>query len=117
MSAAVAAMIKKAVKLVGPKKDPGYPVFQLRSKEWDSVSKAMVKVLDEAKGHGVSKPLGKLQELAYTMSLEESENRQLQIVALWLTDSRIWLERYLDTKDDALRDLLEHRGLLKKKAV
>lgn len=115
MSAVAEDMLDKAVRRVGRMRDPDWTVFQLRSQAWDEVSPIMVKALDEMKVNGVTRPLGKLQDLAFTRALEHPENRALQTVALWLTDSRIWLEKYVATKDDELRRLMERRGLVKPK--
>ena len=113
MSAAIDAMIDKAIKKVTVKRWPEYGVHQLRSKEWARVSKVMMKILDEAKTHGISRPLSKLQEVAYGLSFERPEDQGLQVVALWLTDTRIWMDEYMATKEPSLRELMELRGLLK----
>jgi len=113
MSAAAEDMLAKAIKSVGRMPDQDWKLFQLRSEGWDKVSKIMVKALDGAKANGVTKPLGKLQDLAFARALDYPEDRPLQTVALWLTDSRAWLEQYMVTKDNELRRLMERRGLMK----
>lgn len=109
-------MLDRAVRAAGrTKKQPDWHAQDLRSPEWDKFSVAMVKVLDEARGHGLGKPLAKLQELAFECALVQVTNKPLQSVSLWLTDSRIWMERYTGTKDAEAARLLERRGLLRPK--
>ena len=120
-NAAAEDMLRKACARVSRLKEPDWTRPQLRGDAWDNVGRAIVKVLDELKGHGVTKPLAKLQELAFTESLAKPGDRSLQTVALWLTDSRIWLEKWMFTKasphgeDKGLRGLMERRGLLNPK--
>lgn len=116
MSAVTTEMLAQSVKKVGALPEPDWKSHQLR-KGWDGVSKVMLKALDEMKANGVTKPLGKLQELAFEEALERADDRPLQAVALWLTDSRIWLEEYIASKDAGLRELLERRGLVKPKGT
>ena len=113
--AATEDMLRQACTKVGRLDEPDWKSHQLQGDAWGAVSKAMVKVLDELKGHGVGKPLSKLQELAFEQSLESPGDRSIQTVALWLTDSRLWLEKYIASKDAGLREMLERRGLVKPK--
>lgn len=116
MSQLVDDMLERAVRAVGrTKKQPDWRAEDLRGAEWERVSSAIVKVMDEAKGHGLEKPLAKLQERAFERSLVEVDNKPLQTVTLWLTSSRIILEDYVETKTPELARLLERRKLLKPK--
>lgn len=118
MSALVNDVLDQAEQAVGRIRQPAWGSFQLRDKGWERVSLSMVKALDRAKGHGMTRPLAGLQEVAFERSLQPgaSTNEALQTVALWLTDSRLLMEQYIQTKDADLRRLLEVRGLLKSKA-
>lgn len=117
MSALADDTLSQAMESMAKIKQPEWASFQLRDKSWDKVSPAMVRALDRAKGHGMNRPLAALQEIAFERALEPgaSDNKALQTVALWLTDSRIWMEQYVQTKNLDLKRLLEDRGLLKTK--
>lgn len=116
MSALVEDMLDKAVKLVGRIKKPDWSSYQLKGDDWTKVSAAMIKVLDEMRGHGAQKPLAAFQELAFERSLEPGNqgNVALQTVALWLTNTRICAEAYAKDKGDSDRRTLEQRGLIKR---
>lgn len=103
-----------AVRKVGRMKKPDWKSDELSGDQWEKVSKAMLKVLDEMKGHGTNRPLAKLQSVAFEESLVSS-SEPLQTVALWLTDTRIRVERFQAEQRDEDRRILEKRGLLKSK--
>jgi hypothetical protein len=109
-------MLNKAVKRVGKlrKSDWGLRTREgrLAGEGWVSISEEMVKIMDEMREHGASKPLAALQELAFVRALEEKENAALQTVALWLTDSRLYAEEYARTNDPSIRKALEKRKLM-----
>ena len=119
MSAIVEDILEKVVKRVSRAKEPDWDRIDTVSGSWEKVSSVIVKGLDEMKGHGVERPLAALQELAFRKALKHSAQektyRPLHTVALWLTDSRIRVEQYAETKSDWLRGVLERRYLLKKK--
>jgi hypothetical protein len=119
MSAIVEDTLEKVVKRVSRAKEPDWDRIDTASGAWEKVSSVIVKGLDEMKGHGVERPLAALQELAFREALKHSAQekpyRPLHTVALWLTDSRIRIEQYAETKSDWLRNVLERRYLLKKK--
>lgn len=80
--------------------------------EWDRVGKALVRVMVEAQGHGLQKPLGPLQEAAFFASLSGDASKAVQTTALWLTDTRIVVESYGATKSPDLRAKLIARGMI-----
>lgn len=119
MSTVIADTLDALVGKVSRFKEPDWNAPALSGGTWPKVSAAAVKAFDELKGHGVDRPLAALQELAFRRALKrsatEKEARPLHTVALWLTDTRIKVERYGEIKSDYFREILERRGLLKKK--
>jgi hypothetical protein len=119
MSTVVADTLDGLIKRVSRLKEPDWNAPELSGGTWPKVSAAAIKALDEAKGHGVDRPLAALQEMAFHRAMKKDahgkEARPLHTVALWLTDTRIKVERYGETKSDYFRGVLERRGVLKKK--
>lgn len=120
MSMVARDTLDRAVRQVGKLKEPDWKAFRLRGVEWDNVSQVIVRWLDDMKGHGVAKPLAALQEVAFRKSLkvdatQKKGSRPLHTVALWLTDTRIWIERFTETKSGEAKRVLEQRGLFKQK--
>jgi hypothetical protein len=120
VSTVVSDGLQKATKRVSKSRNVDWMAYQLAGEPWERVSKIMVGVLDEMKGHGVGKPLASLQELAMKEALKndagkDKDSRAIHTVALWLTDTRILAEQYAEAKGDRLRKIMERRGLLKKR--
>jgi hypothetical protein len=118
MSTVVPDALRTAVKKVGKVKKPDWGAYRLTGDLWERVSKVMVGVLNEMKGHGIGKPLAALQELAFRESvkkdaLKDKDSWPLHTVALWLTDTRILAEEYAKTKSAELKKVMVKRGLLK----
>lgn len=84
--------------------------------DWMAFGTAMIGVLDTMRDHGAKTPLADLQEAAFERSFEDKK-KGVQAVAYWLTDTRIWADRYTasEKNDDEARNVLQQRGLLKRK--
>lgn len=91
---------------VEPLKDPG----------WSKVSEIILSALDEMRADGSAQPLAALQDVAFYAALKPGAQPHVHTACLWLTDTRLRVERFRSNPEDReLRRCLEQRGLLKPK--
>lgn len=85
---------------------------------WEAMGKDLVRAMDTLTDQGLARPLGRLQDAAFELSLRDDAPPVVTTIALWLTDTRLRLEamKCADGEEkQRLRQQLVERKIVKVK--